>query len=355
MILSYNTLLHHCQRFGRPDVRRALFQLGINISGLGLCLMAAYASLSLSYVVTVFFSLGATFFVIRLFIIQHDCGHGSFLPSRAANQWIGRIISFLTFAPYTYWKRSHDRHHAQTGRIDKSAEGYIHLLTVLEYQALPRMDRFFYRLYRHPLVLLVFGIPFHNIILQRFPSRGMDTEDVSSVLWHDFFLFLFYGGLCGGLGWAVVVKVYLPVAYLIWLVGGWMFYVHHHHEDAYWRREQDWTREVAMLSGSSYYVLPRLCHWLTGYIGLHHIHHLCPGVPHYNLWDCLQSSPELQQMNRVTFRQSIRLPAYALYDEKEGRMIRFSEITCLDPEALSSSAPCSDRGRACVPRSQGQV
>lgn len=275
--------------------------------------------------------------LVRLFIIQHDCGHGSFFSSKRANEWTGRAISLFTFTPYSFWRTAHNMHHAGSGDLGRRGIGSIDTLTVKEYQALPTRKRLAYRLYRNPFFLLGLAVPFNTFIGQRIPTLQSASfleeypcvpDDVARRSIHglNIALVVFYGLAALTLGWAPLVALYLPVVVLTSWAGGWLFFIQHQFEDAHWKRGAEWNFSEAAVMGSSHYVLPRLLHWFTGNIGLHHIHHLCSLIPNYKLQQCLKDSPELQGMNRLTLRESLRCTRWALWDEELSKMIAFRDL-----------------------------
>jgi len=332
----YHALMAHCRLYSGADTPRSLRILALNFALFFGLLFLMYAALAVSYALVLLLAIPAAFMLVRLFIVQHDCGHGSYFKSRTANDWTGRIIGLFTFAPYGFWRREHDVHHAFVGQIERQDVGYVDILTRESYLALPPLRRFLYQLYRHPLVLLVIGVPLHNIVLLRIPPlrrRGFDDRRFitfggawRSVLLHDVALLALYGGAAYLLGLGTVFALYAPVIVMAWQIGGWMFYVHHHFEDAYWQQGEAWHPHAARLHGSSHYRLPQLWHWLTGYIGLHHVHHFSSGIPHYKLAACVASSADLQNMNPVTFHESLRSVWLAIIDPAKRKMIRLSDL-----------------------------
>jgi acyl-lipid omega-6 desaturase (Delta-12 desaturase) len=332
----YHAIAAHCRSYNGADTARSLRILFLNFFLFFALLALMHAALAVSYMLALLAAVPAAFMLVRLFIVQHDCGHGSYFKTRAANDWTGRIIGLFTFAPYGLWRREHDVHHAFVGQVERQDIGYVDILTRGAYLALPPWRRRLYRLYRHPLVLLVLGVPLHNIVLLRIPPlrrRGFSGRRFisfgaawRSVLLHNAALFALYGGAAALLGGGAVLALYAPVLVLAWQIGGWMFYVHHHFEDAYWQAGESWHPHEARLAASSHYALPPLWHWLTGYIGLHHVHHFASGIPHYKLTACMEGCAALQNMNRITPRESLRSLRLALIDAERRKMIRLSDL-----------------------------
>lgn len=260
---------------------------------------------------------------VRLFIIQHDCGHGSFLGSKAANHAIGACIGLITFFPYNYWKKTHAVHHGTSGNLDRREFGDVRTLTVDEYKALSPWGRFSYRLYRSMPLMLGFGPVLQIVLKHRLPydmPRSWKRE-WNSVLLNDLMLAVMWGTLSVILGWRTVLLVHGPVLLLAGAAGIWLFYVQHTFEQAYWAREKDWKPEIAAVAGSSFYDLPRVLHWFTGNIGYHHIHHLAPHIPNYFLRAAYESDPQLQTAPRLTLLSSLRCGRLKLWDEEAGRMV----------------------------------
>jgi omega-6 fatty acid desaturase (delta-12 desaturase) len=292
-------------------------------------------AMSLAYMANAFnFSFGlplsalAGLLIVRLFIIQHDCGHRSYFPRRWACDWVGRGLSIVTFMPYGFWRRDHDKHHATSGDLDRRGHGDIDTLTVDEFRALSPRRRLTYRIYRNPLVLIGVGPIWQFLIRYRFPilPRGASRrDDVMSIIAHDGALLTFVGLQCLLLGWESVAFVWAPAMLIAATIGVWLFYVQHQHEDTYWRQHGQWSFVEAALQGSSYYRLPAWLHWMTGYIGYHHIHHLGSRIPNYQLARAFKEIPELQQGPSVSIRQSLRGVTLALWCVHRGRLVSFRE------------------------------
>lgn len=266
-------------------------------------------------------------FLVRLFIIQHDCGHGAFLPSRRANDWLGRCLGVLTLTPYAHWNRAHALHHATSGNLDRRGVGDIDTLTVSEYQARPRWLRLRYRAYRNPLLMFGIGPAFIFLLQNRLPAGffragwrhwgstlGTDVSIAVAVILMSYWI---------GLGPFLLVQG--PIMLLSASVGGWLFYVQHQFPDTFWSRSDKWGFHAAALHGSSHYDLPLVLRWFTANIGMHHAHHLCSRIPFYRLPLALNRIPELHQKVRLTFRQSFRCITLALWDEKSQRLVSFRE------------------------------
>lgn len=311
-----------------PELGRSLTQLVLT-AGLFAGLWAAMlASLSVGYWLTLLLALPAAGFLMRLFMIQHDLGHGSFFGSARASDAVGFVLGVLTLTPYHYWRRTHAYHHAHSGDLGFRGVGDIETWTVREYLGRSRPRRLIYRLLRHPLVLFGVGPAFHFMIKHRYPwdiPRRWKRE-WASVHWTNLAL----AGVVA-LAWATIgldrfLLVQLPITLLAGSLGVWLFYVQHQFETTYWHDHARWDYHEAGLMGSSHLVLPRPLEWLTAYIGLHHIHHLSARIPNYKLARCQAETRELWQATRLGLRDGLRTMRLALWDEEARRLISFREL-----------------------------
>jgi acyl-lipid omega-6 desaturase (Delta-12 desaturase) len=265
----------------------------------------------------------------RFFALQHDCGHGSFFTSKAANEWAGQFISVLTFTPYDHWRRSHAVHHAGSGNLDRRGIGDVETMTVAEYMALTPGGKWRYRIMRHPIVALVIGPPLYFLILQRgaFMSNMNLRESLPGIMLHNGALLLFYGVLSWFLGFANVVAVFLPIALVGSWIGGWLFFVQHQFEETLWENADKWDVKLAALKGSSHLQMPAVLNWMTCDIGLHHIHHLSSRIPNYRLRACMAASQGLQDIApKLSLWQGLRSINLGLWDEAAFKLISFSEF-----------------------------
>ena len=311
------------------DTRRSAIQFLTTIAPFLALLSVMAVTVEQAYWATLLLAVPAAGLLVRLFIFQHDCGHGSFFKSRAANTFLGQFISIFTLTPYDYWRRSHALHHATSGNLDKRGLGDVPTFTVNEYLAFSGIKKLGYRLFRNPIIMIGIGVPVNFIILQRIPF-GKDVQDagtVRSILGLDLVLLFVFGTPMMLFGVAPVLMVYLPVIIIAASIGGWLFFIQHQFEDTYWRRTPDWDFHAAAISGSSHYELPRILQWFTGNIGLHHIHHLCSRIPNHRLVECFDSFPELNKISkRITLRDSLQCWRLSLWDEEKGEMVSFSEV-----------------------------
>ena len=265
--------------------------------------------------------------LVRLFMIQHDCGHGSFLPSKLANDWVGRALGVLTMTPYDLWRRSHAVHHATSGNLDRRGIGDIDTLTVGEYVSRSWRGRLAYRLYRHPLVMFGLGPSYLFLIENRLPFGFMRKGAMPwlSTMSTNAGVAVAAGLLIWGVGLLPFLAVHLPVILLAATAGVWMFYVQHQFEATTWDRTPDWSQPEAALHASSHYDLPQPLRWFSGNIGVHQVHHLSSGIPFYRLREVLRDHPELAEVGRLTLWRSLGCVRLALWDEDKRRLVSFRE------------------------------
>lgn len=315
--------------FQRPQTRDAVWQLATALGGLLATCAAMYALQSLSIWLSLALAPLGAGFLVRTFILQHDCGHGSLLPSRAANRWVGRLCSLFTLTPFDAWSRQHAVHHQVWNDLDRRQSGadiYSSCLTVEEYRALGPWRRLGYRAVRHPLVANLLIPPFVFLLLYRLPfDMPRQWRHERRAVWlTDLALLAFYGGLGWALGFGALAAVVLPVVAVAGIAGVWLFSVQHRFESTAWLRGADWSYQRAALAGSLHLRLPRVLQWFTANIGLHHVHHLNPRVPNYRLQACHDATPPLQQGPSMGLGRALRQWRYTLWDEARARMVPFS-------------------------------
>jgi omega-6 fatty acid desaturase (delta-12 desaturase) len=313
----------------RPDIKRSIFQLLNTAVPFVILWYAMYRSLEYSYWLTLLLALPTAALVVRLFIFQHDCGHGSFFPHQKWNNALGAVLGVLSLTPYHYWRRTHAMHHATSGNLDKRDFGEVTTLTVREYQALSSSRKLWYRIYRHPITLFVVGPAYQFVLKHRLPVDMPLSwkREWRSVMFTNLGLF----GVIALLSWAIGFKAFLMVQLPVTLIAGsfgvWLFYIQHQFENTYWRDEPDWNYRDASLQGSSYYDLPKWLNWLSGNIGVHHVHHLCSRIPNYRLHQALDENEFLQKnVTRLTIKDSLRCVGFKLWDEKTRQMVGFREV-----------------------------
>ena len=314
-------------RYKEPNRKRSAVELGVTL----IPFATLWALCALAYVYGYWWGLlliiPAAGFLVRLFMIQHDCGHGSFFAHRPTDDWTGRALGVLTMTPYDCWRRAHAIHHASTGNLDERGIGDIKTLTVAEYKSLSPWQRLAYRLYRHPIVLFVIGPTWLFIFEQRLPvgmMRGGMTPWVSSMA-TNLGIALGAAILIWFIGFAAFLVIHLSIVILAGSIGIWLFYVQHQFEETAWSRSPEWEFQYAALHGSSYYDLPMVLRWFTGNIGIHHVHHLSAKVPHYRLPEVLRDYPELRNIGRITLLDSLRCVKLALWDESQSKLVSFRE------------------------------
>jgi omega-6 fatty acid desaturase (delta-12 desaturase) len=314
--------------YRESQLRRSLTQLAASIVPLFILWGLMWFSLRYSYAIALVLAVPTAGFLVRLFILQHDCGHGSLFKSKRANDGIGRLLSILTFTPYERWRKNHAVHHATSGDLDRRGCGDVHMLTVGEYRNLSSSHRFLYRLHRHPLILFGIGPFLYFVGWQRFTfyDPHMSKKERASVYWTNVSLLAAIVFLSWVVGFKEFLLIYLPTVAIAASAGAWLFYVQHHFESTYWRRNERWNYFEAGLAGSSHYDLPAVFRWFTADIGLHHVHHLDSQIPNYRLQECLDANPELQQVARLTLWSSLSCASLRLWDEEKSEMVPISKV-----------------------------
>jgi acyl-lipid omega-6 desaturase (Delta-12 desaturase) len=330
-------LLKAFSKYTQTDTKKATVQiLNSFLPFIGLWILM-YLSLEYSYWITFGLGIINAFFLVRIFIIQHDCGHRTFLKSTKARNIIGYMCSLFSTIPYHYWAKSHHLHHSHNGQLEMRDIGDINTLTVAEYAALPVWGKFKYRLYRSWLVMFVLGPLYYVLIHNRLPSINMDIfKNEKWRLWLNNFILLSIFVLLGYfLGWGKFLLTHLTVVSIFSVIAIWFFYVQHQHEAAYKQWKDKWDYLTAALRGSTYYKVPGMFNWLTGNIGIHHIHHLNPAIPNYNLKDALKENPWVNEYTTILgFWESLKLASNKLWDESQQRMITFKEYYSMQKAGL---------------------
>lgn len=319
-------IARRCAAYKGAHRGRSALQLGGNLLALALILAPGLTGAAPWWALPFIWLIGGVL-LTRLFSIQHDCGHGSFWPTRRGNTAIGRLISVLTLAPYTYWRYTHNRHHATTGDLDRGGIGDVFTASLDQYREMTPHDRDRYRRFRRPLFMMGFGVPMVFLLRYRTPffQRVPPAKCWRSILALDLALLALYSAAIATFGALPVLITILPTLLIGTWIGGWMFFMQHQFEHGHWRRHDDWDWYEASLYGSSYYDLPRWLHWCTGNVGLHHIHHVQSGIPNYRLHACLEAIPELRDINPITLRESLACAHLALWHDTGERMISFAE------------------------------
>lgn len=328
--VDWNALL---APYRRPETWRAVFQIANTALPLAAVWLAMLWSLSVSYWLTLALAVPGALLVARMFMLQHDCGHGAFFKSQRVNNAVGFVIGVLTLVPYEYWRKTHAIHHATSGDLDHRSFGDIDTLTVREYLSRTPWKRLLYRFYRHPLVLLVVGPSWQFIIKHRFPAdipRAWKRE-WASVHWTNVALLGIVLLMAATIGLERFLLVQLPITLLAGSFGVYLFYVQHQYEDTYWRYREAWNYYAAGLEGSSHLVMPKWLQWFTANIGLHHIHHVASRIPNYHLQRCFDDLPEVRRVTTLTLGQSVRTLWLTLWDEDARRLIGFRDLRKRQP------------------------
>ncbi|WP_285891335.1 fatty acid desaturase [Paenibacillus pasadenensis] len=305
--------------------------------------LAAYASLQISYALTLPIAALAAGFLIRSFIIFHDCCHGSFFRNRRANDILGTVLGILTLFPYEQWKRSHNIHHAGSGNLEKRGIGDMWLLTVREYDAASKWTKVRYRIYRNPFVMFIVG-PIALILFgYRFNEKDVRRKERLNTYLTNAGIVLLYALAIWAVGWQAFLLVQLPIFWISGAAGIWLFYVQHQFEDSYFEHQEDWDYVKAAVEGSSFYKLPAVLQWLTGNIGFHHVHHLSPRVPNYRLQQAHEAAPPLAHATTITLRTSLQSLRFNLWDDEARQFVSFREGI---RRAIAVKMPDKSPGRA---------
>lgn len=316
--------------YQNPETSASVAQIINSFVPFFVLMVLAYLALDVSYFLTLALDVLAAGFLMRIFIIQHDCGHGSFFKSKRANELVGNICGILTMTPYDFWRTSHAIHHAHNGDLDHRGTGDVMTMTFKEYQAATPRQRFQYRLYRNPILMFLVGPVIMFTIFHRSPfalRHARSRQGTISIIRTDLIIIAVFALFIYLIGVKALFLVYFPIIFLAASIGVWMFYVQHQFEDAYWTQAPNWEYAQAALQGSTYYRLPKILQWFSGNIGLHHIHHLSPRIPNYKLQECHDENPEFQNVVTITFWESVKLVSrrLSLWDEDQQKLISFNE------------------------------
>ena len=312
--------------YREPNALRSVFELAVTLGPFLLLWALAWMSLSVSYWLTLMLSVINAAFLLRLFAIQHDCGHGAFFNNRTVSDWLGRVIGVVTLTPYDVWRRSHSIHHSSSGNLGRRGMGDIHTLTVAEYKERTPFERLKYRLYRHPIVLFGLGPGYLFLFQNRLPlglaehaRYWVSAMCTNAAILVGLAIIVHFGGLMP------ILLIFLPSTLLAATAGVWLFYVQHQFETTHWEAEEDWQLHDAALHGSSHYVMPAVLQWLSANIGIHHVHHLYSRIPFYRLPEVLRDHADLAEGNTMTIRESLANVKLHLWDEKSKRLLSFPQ------------------------------
>jgi acyl-lipid omega-6 desaturase (Delta-12 desaturase) len=330
--LDFRSLRKVLAAYQQPSLPRSAVEIILSAVPLAIVWIAGWFAVSAGlWWLALLLSIPAAGFVVRLFMIQHDCGHRAFFKSGPLNDWIGRVIGVFTLTPYDCWRKEHAIHHATSGNLDRRGPGAIVTLTVEEYRALKPMQRFGYRLYRHPAILFLVG-PFFVFFLQQRLPVGLMKEGWRpwvSAMGTNAGLAVLIGLAIWFGGWEALLLVHLPTVAIAASAGVWLFFVQHQFEETHWSRHEEWESTEAALKGSSHYDLPAPLRWLTANIGIHHVHHVASRIPFYRLPSVLKGHPHLKDMGRITMLQSIRCVGLTLWDEANRRLVSFGQARAM--------------------------
>ena len=312
-------------RYNKPDPLKSWWQIINSVGSYLILWFLMVKSLEISYWLTLVLSVFAAGFLVRIFILFHDCGHGSFFRSKRMNTVVGIITGLFVFTPYHRWHRDHHIHHQTVGNLDKRGTGDVKTLTVEEYQNLSGWQRFGYRLYRNPIFLFGIAPILLFAVLYRFTKKYMSWRERLYILLTNLALAGAIALVIWAIGWKAYLLIQLPVLYIATVHGVWLFYVQHQFRHVLWTDSGNWDYMTVALKGSSLFKLPAVLNWFTGSIGYHHIHHLSPGIPNYNLKRCHLENSIFRQIKPITFMSAFESLLLRLWDEKRGMLITFRE------------------------------
>jgi omega-6 fatty acid desaturase (delta-12 desaturase) len=311
--------------YAHPRLSRSLLDLATSVVPYLALSVAMYFALGVSYLLVLAIAIPASGFLVRTFILFHDCSHGSFLPSRRANLWLGTVLGLFVYSPFLRWRHDHAIHHATSGDLDRRGGGDVRTLTVSEYLALPARARLGYRLFRNPVVMFGIGPIVALLVGPRLVARTARPRMRRSVIGTNIALAVLIAALCWLVGWREYLLVQAPTVLLAGSAGIWLFYVQHQFEDAYWENAESWSYADAALRGSSYLKLPKVLQFFSGNIGLHHVHHLSARIPNYNLQRAHDENPIFHDVPILSLRDGLRSVRLKLWDEERGRLVTFAE------------------------------
>ncbi|HVF24843.1 MAG TPA: fatty acid desaturase [Anaerolineales bacterium] len=312
-------------KYSFPDTWRSAWQVFNSVIPFIVMWYIMYRSLEVGYWLTLILAVPTAGFMMRCFIIFHDCCHGSFFKTMKANDRLGLVIGVLVITPFYQWKHSHAIHHATAGDLDRRGIGDVYTMTVEEYLAAPWYKKVGYRIMRNPMILFTVGSFIVFTVTHRFTEKGAGKRERSSVIWTNIAIAAVVGWLMIEIGWVAFLLVEVPVLLIACGVGVWLFYVQHNFDPTYWERHPDWEFFNAGLDGSSFYKLPKILQWFTGNIGFHHIHHLSPRIPNYKLEQCHNENPVFQ-VEPLTFEHSLRSLFFRLWDEKQKTLVGWDAL-----------------------------
>jgi omega-6 fatty acid desaturase (delta-12 desaturase) len=324
-------------KYAFPETWRSVWQVANSVIPFFVGWYLMYRSLEIGYWLTLLLAVPTAGFMVRCFIIFHDCCHGSFFKSIKANDRLGLALGVIVWTPFYQWKHSHAVHHATAGDLDRRGTGDVYTMTVEEYLAAPWYKKFGYRIMRSPFILFTIGSFIVFTLTHRFWEKNAGKRERSSVIWTNIALAAVIAWLVIEIGWAAFLLIEVPILLIACSAGVWLFYVQHNFDTTYWARHSNWDFFNAGMDGSSFYKLPKVLQWFTGNIGFHHIHHLSPKIPNYKLEDCHNENPVFQ-VKPLTIRRSLRSLMFRLWDEKENRLAYWSVLKKYKPQPVKVKA-----------------
>lgn len=312
--------------YARPRLGRSLLDLATSVVPYVALTALSYVLLDVSYLLVLALAVPTAGFLLRTYILFHDCTHGSFMPSKRANTWLGIALGLVVFSPFVSWRQNHVAHHATSGDLDRRGVGDVPMMTVAEYRASSWRKRLGYRLFRNPFVMFTLGPVWSMLIGPRIVSRSMPERIKRSIIWTNVALLVIVGGLWALVGWQAYLLVQGPAILMAGSAGVWLFYVQHQFEDVYWEQTGDWSYADAALRGSSYLMLPKVLQFFSGNIGLHHVHHLSARIPNYNLQRAHDENEIFHDVPRISLVDGLRAVRLKLWDEQSGRLLTWAEV-----------------------------
>jgi acyl-lipid omega-6 desaturase (Delta-12 desaturase) len=323
--------------YAQPRLGRSAVEIMTSVVPYLAASVMMYLALDVSYLLAAALVLPSAGFLVRTFVVFHDCAHGSLLPSKRANAYVGRFLGLFVLSPFQRWRHDHAIHHATSGDLERRGVGDVVTLTVAEYRARGWRGRLAYRVIRNPAVMFGLGPVIAMVVGPRIATRSQRPRLRHSVLSTDAVLLVLIGGLCWLIGWEDFLLIWAPPAMLAGSVGIWLFYVQHQFEDAYWQSGADWDYDDAALRGSSYLKLPKVLQFFTGNIGLHHVHHLNARIPNYNLQCAHDENPIFHQVPTLSLRDALGTVQLKLWDEQGGKLITFAQARAITPLGVTNA------------------
>jgi len=317
-------------KYNQPDLRKSIWQICNSVIPYFVLWYLMVQSLQVSYLITLFLILIASGFLVRIFIIFHDCGHGSFFKSKKTNTFVGIIAGIIAFTPYHKWHKHHAEHHASTVNLDKRGMGDVWTMTVNEYQSSSRGKRLFYRSFRNPFFMFTMGPLFMFIVQNRFSNKKMTPTERWNVYFTNMVLLMMAAGMSFLIGIKAYLLIQVPLLVISHVIGLWLFYIQHQFEDVSWDRASNWDYKNAAILGSSFLKLPCILQWFTGNIGFHHVHHLSPRIPNYNLARCQNENDLFKDVRPITLGSTFKALNLSLWDEANRQLVRFRKVTIQD-------------------------